>query len=392
MTDSNPGKGFTNTKETTRKDISKILRQFMVSDRLIEKEIKQDNNKIIRFNEIYCPNETNEQYHSPSLISVKDNLLLVWFAGNYEGYFNHIKFSYYNMEIKKWTIGKIICEVHYHSIQNPVLYYDEDMKRLILFASIFPAKTGQFNSRIIYQIAHIGDNIDMEKIVWSRAMYIKDTLYGFLTKHKPYKVSNNVFALPVYHSNKNNMNDYSGILWCVLNLNNNMIDSIFKPIPNTEQMVQPCVVDIKDIQYTFYRTRRKEGKLSYMVSYDKLTKYSKSSMEMPIINNNSGFDILYINGKLLIVYNEGIKFTDRHRLSMAISSNLGKTIDKIINIEPSLTMSRYVDNIEMENSIWKKAEFSYPSMIKKEDIVYISYTYNRETIKTVSFNIKDMDN
>jgi predicted neuraminidase len=387
----NKGKGFTFTKETTRKDISQQLRQY--SKLTNQFGTKNININDINFNisESYLENSYREQYHSCCLIQLDTILVLVWFAGNYEGYFNHIKLCYYNKNISKWSQPQIICQIHYKSLQNPVIFYHQSTQRLFLFASAFPSKKGQHRSIILYQSAYL-KNISfnvLDNLIWtvSKQLYYME---GLLTKHKPIEINNNLYVLPVYHSNKNNQKDFSGLLWC--HVNNDVIKSKFCPIPKTTTLVQPCIVQINNLYYTFFRTRKKlKSKLSYMIGCQQLMKYSYPEIDTPIVNNNSGIDVLYLNNnKLLIVFNESTKFSDRHRLSLAISSDLGKTVTKIINIEPSFTLDQYMNEDKQKSTIWEKAEFSYPSIIKNNDTVYISYTFNRETIKTVSFSLTQL--
>jgi predicted neuraminidase len=397
---SNPGKGFSNTKDTIRKNITNHLRS-KISVQTNQTEIQYPNNNII-FQESYCPNTSNEQYHSPSIIQIKNTKILVWFAGNYEGHFNHIKLSYSTITTNQWSKPKLICHVQFHSIQNPVLYYHQSTSTLFLFASMFPSKKGQFNSQLIYQSSKLLDLENINNMKWSQPQPLNNQLYGFLTKHKPNPINPNLIVLPVYHSNKDNKNDYSGLLWC--NVSNQTISSTkFTSIPNTKQLVQPCIVPINDnesdnqsdIYYTFFRTRMKpKHPLTYMVAINKMTKYSNQPISTPLINNNSGFDAIHLTepkSTMLIIFNEGIKFQDRHRLSLAISYDLGKTIKNIINIEPSLTLSKNTSSTVTENTMWKDAEFSYPSITQNNNNqIVLSYTYNRETIKTVSFDINQM--
>lgn len=382
-----PGKGFSFSKKTTRKDITSYLKKQPKSETLTTKKISTPKKEII-FQESYCSNPNEEQYHSPSIINIKDTLLLVWFAGNFEGYFNHVKFSYYTPTTNKWSNPKIICQVQFHSIQNPVLFYHESYNKLFLFASIFPAKKGQFNASIICQTAQYIPNLN--DLQWSSPHHINNSLQGFLTKHKPVLITDKLLVLPIYHSNKDNKKDYSALLWCLMN-NKNILSSKLTKIPHTQQSVQPCLTSIKDLHYCFFRTRLKpKHPLSYMVACNNLSMFNDKQLNTPLINNNSGFDILHIpkpKQVTLIVFNEGIKFRDRHRLSIAVSYDLCKTISHIINIEPSLTISKFTSKDITQITVWKDAEFSYPSMIKKDNEIIVSYTFNRDTIKTISLDL-----
>ncbi len=85
-------------------------------------------------------------------------------------------------------------------------------------------------------------------------------------------------------------------------------------------------------------------------------------------NNNSGIDgLLLDDGRLLLVYNPvGDNWGERTPLDLAVSDDNGKTWESIAHLE---------DDPAEGN------EFSYPAIVKTEDGIAITYTWNRERIR-----------
>jgi predicted neuraminidase len=85
-------------------------------------------------------------------------------------------------------------------------------------------------------------------------------------------------------------------------------------------------------------------------------------------NNNSGLDALLLeDGRLLLVYNPvGKNWGDRTPLDLAVSTDNGKTWETIAHLEADAD---------------PESEFSYPAIIRSEDGVVITYTYQRERVR-----------
>ena len=92
-----------------------------------------------------------------------------------------------------------------------------------------------------------------------------------------------------------------------------------------------------------------------------------SATELP--NNNSGIDtVLLDDGRLVLIYNPvGKNWGPRTPLDLAYSKDNGKTWQTIAHLE---------------NDPGKDVEFSYPAMVRTKDGIAVSYTWNRERIRT----------
>ncbi len=85
-----------------------------------------------------------------------------------------------------------------------------------------------------------------------------------------------------------------------------------------------------------------------------------------LMNNNSGIDCVTTdNGWVWLVYTPvGMKV--RNRLILSVSKDNGETWQDVTTLEESANLF---------------AEYSYPAIIAEGDNLYITYTYNRKTIK-----------
>ncbi len=89
-----------------------------------------------------------------------------------------------------------------------------------------------------------------------------------------------------------------------------------------------------------------------------------------IPNNNSGIDCVTIEDKLLLVCNPVTKnWGERTPLTVFLSRDNGKTFEKLIDLET------------------EEGEFSYPSIVTKNGVVYIVYTYKRRKIAFCEFKL-----
>ena len=108
------------------------------------------------------------------------------------------------------------------------------------------------------------------------------------------------------------------------------------------------------------------------VWYSESEDYGKTWTEMEqtdLPNNNSGVDALLLDdGRLLLVYNPVSKnWGARTPLDLAVSEDNGKTWRSIAHLE---------------DDPGRGVEFSYPAIVKTEDGIAVSYTHNRERIRT----------
>lgn len=86
-------------------------------------------------------------------------------------------------------------------------------------------------------------------------------------------------------------------------------------------------------------------------------------------NNNSGIDLLRLeDGRLLLVYNPvGMNWGPRTPLDLAVSTDNGQTWRSIGHLE---------DDPDLES------EYSYPTIVRTRDGIAVSYTWNRQRVRT----------
>ena len=129
-------------------------------------------------------------------------------------------------------------------------------------------------------------------------------------------------------------------------------------------MIQPTLWEDKDgnIHAMFrtkagwiYRTDSTDGGYTWCEAY-----------QTKLMNNNSGIDcVMTDNGWLWIVYTP-VGMEVRNRLVLSVSKDNGETWEDVTVLEQSANLF---------------AEYSYPAIIEEGNNLYITYTYNRRTIK-----------
>lgn len=146
------------------------------------------------------------------------------------------------------------------------------------------------------------------------------------------------------------------------------IDSTFLGFFKTP-MIQPTLWESKDGSVHMF-TRTKVGKIYRSDSYDGGKTWC-SAYPTNLPNNNSGIDLdTDDSGRIFLVYNPvGIPGI-RTPLTLAVSTDDGKTFTKIKTFERGL------------------AEYSYPAVVVKGDTIHITYTYERDYIAYWQIKIK----
>lgn len=92
-------------------------------------------------------------------------------------------------------------------------------------------------------------------------------------------------------------------------------------------------------------------------------------------NNNSGIDVVRLsNGSLVLCYNPVAEnWGERTPLRLAISKDNGNTWEDIYTLEEG------------------EGEFSYPSITRKDQTIYLSYTWNRKRVAVWRFEEKELE-
>jgi predicted neuraminidase len=139
--------------------------------------------------------------------------------------------------------------------------------------------------------------------------------------------------------------------------------------------IQPSILTYKDGSMQIL-CRTIQGVISESWSKDGGTTWSPmEATELP--NPSAGTDAVTLkDGRQLLVYNHsdrGRKAPDRGMLNVAISSD-GKSWKPVMTLEN------------------QKGEYSYPAVIQSSDnLVHITYTYNRKSVKYVVIDPRTID-
>ncbi len=135
-------------------------------------------------------------------------------------------------------------------------------------------------------------------------------------------------------------------------------------------MIQPTLWESEE-GHIHMLTRTRVGKIYRSDSFDRGETWGKAyPTKMP--NNNNGLDLVKVDdGRLFLVCNPvSGDWAERTPLELFVSADNGKTFNKVLCLEDI------------------KGEFSYPAITVKDNILHITYTYNREYIVYWQIEIK----
>lgn len=132
----------------------------------------------------------------------------------------------------------------------------------------------------------------------------------------------------------------------------------------TVGMIQPTLWEDKEGNiHAMFRT--KAGWIYRSDSTDGGYTWSEA-YKTSLMNNNSGIDcVMTDNGWLWLVHTP-VGMEVRNRLVLSVSKDNGETWQDVTTLEYSINLF---------------AEYSYPAIIEEGNHLYITYTYNRKTIK-----------
>ena len=126
-------------------------------------------------------------------------------------------------------------------------------------------------------------------------------------------------------------------------------------------MIQPTLWQSEDGSVHMF-TRTKVGQIYRSDSTDGGRTWCRAYAS-GLANNNSGIDLdVDDNGRIFLACNPYATPGIRTPLTLAVSTNDGKDFTRILNLETGV------------------GEFSYPSVVIKDNIIHITYTYKRDYI------------
>lgn len=250
---------------------------------------------------------------------------------------------------------------------NPVLFKPKN-KPLILFYKVGP------NPKTWWGLYMISED---DGLTWSEPIKLPEGILGPI-KNQPIQLADGTILSPT------STEDDGGIWKIQLEISNDSGKTWTSSGDLNDGKnfgaIQPSILNYGNGKLQLL-SRTKNEVITQNWSYD----YGKSwdtmkATDLP--NPNSGIDAISLkDGRQLLVYNPtGKDWGDRVPLSIGISTD-GKKWDRILDLEP------LTPTTDKEGE-----EYSYPTMIQAADgLVHIVYTWNRETVKYVVLDPKQMN-
>lgn len=294
-----------------------------------------------------------------STIGVFDDqsVLAAWFGGSKEGA-EDVRIWYSKKTDNRWTKPmQIPCDENVPH-WNPVLFIDNE--KTFLFY-----KVGQTIREWVTMFTISLDG----GINWSKAdILVKGDKGGRgPVKNKPIVLSDGTYLAPASIENEtwDSFVDISydkGSTWEKSRM-------VPRPIYTGKGVIQPTIWE-SEAGNVHMLLRSTEGKIYRSDSKDSGCSWSEAyATNLP--NNNSGIDIVKIqSGKLLLCFNPVNKnWGDRTPLNIAMSNDNGQNWETICVLEDM------------------PGEYSYPSIVSKENSVFLTYTWKRQRIVFVQLDL-----
>ena len=303
--------------------------------------------------------------HASTIVEVAPNhLMAAWFGGTEEG--NKDVGIYLSSNTgESWStpqnvVKPLITETDTFPCWNPVLYKSK-RERLYLFYKVGKNPREWFGAMLTSE-----DN----GTTWSAPTYLPEGILGPI-RNKPVEMIPGIIlcgsSTESVESNK----------WRVhVEMYNEVADTWEKiPVQNTK--------NLEVIQPTFLLHAERKVQMLCRSKHDKLvTSWSEdagrnwSDMDtLDVVNSNSGVDAVTLSYNSFLLTN--------NPLPRGANWYNGRNL---LDVEHSTDGTHWQKVLDLENQ--EKGEFSYPAIIQtSEGKVHIVYTYDREYIKHVSFDI-----
>lgn len=304
----------------------------------------------------------SNENHAPSIYLDDNEIYIVWFAGSEMGrgdvaiYFTNMK---YNNDDNIFSEPKLIANISGYSCQNPVIF-GNDNKLIVYFTAQPEINDAHYTQKyaLIFRI----ESSDCGKSWSEKTLIINEK--GFFIKSIPLLIGNKLY-LPIYTDNINY--DISSFL-LPIEPSCKKID-----VSNTSGLVQPCIIHINHKYQIYFRDRANEW-IYKSVSLDGIgwDKAEQTSLK----NNNSGICFTSFNNTILGIINPDRE--TRYPLILVSSHDEGNTWKKVMDLHEDFIQP-------YKEYCFDKflPEFSYPSMLIKNNILHIVYTFCRGGISYV---------
>lgn len=331
--------------------------------------------------------------HSSTLVELSNGkLLAIWFAGSREGAADVALWSS-TLNKDGWSPPKLVIErenlagslfSQVRKIGNPLLFVDKvnPQKLHLWFVSV--GVGGWAGSSINHTFSD--DNGE----TWYKPTKLQISPFiniSNLVRTPPIQFDNGYIGLPIYHEFIKKFGEF-----IILDSSGKQIISkSIMPTYNNISAIQPSLIVDNN---TIFALLRNSGKIAgnnvnnYIqkaVSNDngetwKVDNFPHS--EVKIRNFSSSIATLKLpSGNWLLVANSDVS---RNFLDLYLSKDKGKNWQLVKQLENA---KEYQKNPLYKKDDVSKYEFSYPSIIlSKDNRIHLTYTWNRKTIKYISFS------
>ena len=307
--------------------------------------------------------------HSSSVVVLRDGTrLAAWFAGSREGA-GDVALVLSRQEHGLWSPPKAIQTVagvsrawrqYVKKIGNPVLFVAPNADVHLVFVTV--ALGGWAGSRIAHSVSSDGG------IHWSAAqLWITSpfTNVSTLVRNPPLPIQINHsreqgWLLPVYHEFLHKFPE-----WIVLGQDGNMLAAAHIPVGHG--LIQPALIAFPDQSLRAYF--RAANRQQHVMAATYRDGWQDVAHPLALQNPDAAVAVVRLSdGRLLMAYNPSMG--NRNRMALALSEDGGHWT--------------HVVDLEQGEAA---AEFSYPALAVSGDSIDMTYTYLRQTIKHVRFNI-----
>lgn len=328
--------------------------------------------------EISYPLESNNEYPSLHAASVcklpGGDVLVACYAGEKEGSKDSVILgNRYNSKTSSWESQDVWVNVQGKAVANPRLFLSPSQSEVWLLVGINYGRWCSGDTYLFLKRSSDGGETwtDLELLIERP---------GILGRNLPFQDDELLLIPAEYESSWTPVflrSEDGGKSW--------KLKGDFDK--GTNHLIQPAVVELSSGNLLAY-LRSQEGYIFQTISKDRGKHWSTpESTTLP--NNNSGIDLVSLeNKKLLLAYNPTGIQKDLDKLSQKWPSDMPKDFDhwgprtplRIAISHNAGQEWRY--KIDVEEG---PGEYSYPTIIKGKDKLHLVYTYNRKSIKYISF-------
>lgn len=301
----------------------------------------------------------------------KGRLMAVWYEGSDEGASDvTVNSAIYDEHTLRWATPAVVLtpeqsarelNKYIKKVGNALIYKDTSGRLWLFYVTI--SSGGWSTSSINYRIS-LDDGLTWgtsRQIITSPFINISTNI-----KNKPVELDDGSLLLPAYHE----FIDKYSLLIRIMPLDEraDRIAIDMRKMTHRGSAIQASLLYGGGKTLTAYMRNMDKGNMLVTESSDMGQTWSKLTKSI-LPNPNSGADMITRqDGSYLGVLN--LSAMDRRNLNIVISTDKGKTWRIIKTIEDSADR-----------------EYSYPFIAQTETGVYhLSYTFERKTIKHVSFN------